>query len=82
MSREAADRRLATLIEPALAQLSELAVSAQDESVRLRAVVDLLDRAGLKPVGRTDLTSNGQTLRIVIGPEDADELQAQLPQPS
>ena len=37
--------------------LSELAESAESESVRLGAVKDLLDRAGLKPVERIETTT-------------------------
>ena len=44
-------------IPASLYLLSELAQSAESESVRLGAVKDLLDRSGLKPVERIETTS-------------------------
>jgi len=44
-------------IPAALYLLSELAQSAESESVRLGAVKDILDRSGLKPVERIETTS-------------------------
>jgi len=43
-------------IPGALSQLKDLAYNAESESVRLQAVKDILDRAGLKPVDRIEQT--------------------------
>ena len=51
-SREIEERQrkmIQDCVPGALAQLSELAQNAESESVRLGAVKDVLDRAGLKP---------------------------------
>lgn len=45
--RAAAQRRLLEAVDPALAELVKLARTADSESVRLQAVRDILDRAGL-----------------------------------
>ena len=45
-------RMLQDCVPGAIAQLQSLAQSAESESVRLGAVKDVLDRAGLKPVER------------------------------
>jgi phage terminase small subunit len=37
--------------------LSELAEKAESESVRLAAIKDILDRAGLKPIERSEVTT-------------------------
>ena len=53
-----ATQKLLTDQVPAwLRWLSELAESAESESVRLGAIRDLLDRAGLKPVERVETTT-------------------------
>ena len=48
---------LADKIPSSLHFLSELAEKAESESVRLGAIKDLLDRAGLKPVERIEQTT-------------------------
>jgi len=48
---------LADKIPQNLHFLSELAEKAESESVRLAAVKDILDRAGLKPVERSEVTT-------------------------
>ena len=48
---------LADKIHQNLHFLSELAEKAESESVRLGAIKDLLDRAGLKPVERIEQTN-------------------------
>ena len=50
-------RVLADKIPSSLHFLSELAEKAESESVRLGAIKDLLDRAGLKPVERIEQTN-------------------------
>ena len=54
---EATQKVLADKIPEGLNWLTELAQSAESESVRLGAVKDLLDRAGLKPVERIETTT-------------------------
>jgi len=54
--------------------LSELAEKAESESVRLGAVRDLLDRAGLKPVERIETT----TIEAMSNEEIQRELDALL----
>ena len=57
-------------IPGALSQLKNLAESAQSESVRLGAVKDILDRAGLKPVDRVEPTN--------IEAQSTDDLRREL----
>ena len=54
---DATQKLLADKVPAGLRWLSELAESAESESVRLGAVKDLLDRAGLKPVERIETTT-------------------------
>lgn len=51
---ETTQQMIVDAIPAALAQLKQLVTGAQSESVRLQAVRDLLDRAGLKPVDRVE----------------------------
>lgn len=46
--REAARRRIAGFVPRALQEMERLAQGAESEAVRVRALIDLLDRAGLK----------------------------------
>ena len=55
--REATQKLLAVKVPAGLRWLSDLAESAESESVRLGAVKDLLDRAGLKPVEKIETTT-------------------------
>jgi phage terminase small subunit len=55
--RDATQKLLADKVPAGLRWLSELAESAESESVRLGAVKDLLDRAGLKPIERIETTT-------------------------
>jgi len=43
----------------------ELAKNAQNENVRLGACKDLMDRGGLKPIERTDITSGGKPIPLL-----------------
>lgn len=52
--RAAAQARLLALVDPALAELSNL-LKAKQESARLGAVKDVLDRAGLKEAQKIEL---------------------------
>ena len=54
---EATQKVLADKIPEGLSWLTELAREAESESVRLGAIKDLLDRAGLKPVERIETTT-------------------------
>ena len=54
---EATQKELADKIPEGLNWLTELAREAESESVRLGAIKDLLDRAGLKPVDRIETTT-------------------------
>ena len=44
-------------IPASIKYLSELAESSESDSVRLGAIKDILDRAGLKPVERSEVTT-------------------------
>ena len=54
---KATQKLLTDQVPAGLRWLSELAESAESESVRLGAIGDLLDRAGLKPVERVETTT-------------------------
>ena len=54
---EATQKVLADKIPEGLSWLTELAREAESESVRLGAIKDLLDRAGLKPIERIETTT-------------------------
>ena len=59
-AREIAEQTQQMIVDSipgALSQLKNLAESAQSESVRLGAVKDILDRAGLKPVEKVEQTN-------------------------
>jgi phage terminase small subunit len=65
-------RRLMQLAVPgALAQVVDLAASAQSEAVRLQAAKDILDRAGLKPTER---------IENITVEKSTDELRKELAQ--
>lgn len=52
--RAAAAARIAALVDPALARLARLIDLAETDSVKLAAVKDVLDRAGLRPPEHVD----------------------------
>ena len=54
---EQTQKVLADKIPASLNVLSKLAEGAESESVRLGAVKDILDRAGLKPIERSEVTT-------------------------
>ena len=69
---EAETRRLIQgAIPGALAQVVDLAASAQSEAVRLQAAKDIMDRAGLKPTER---------IEQVTVEKSTDELRRELAQ--
>ena len=72
--REATQRLLQDKIPAGLHWLAELAEKAESESVRLGAVRDLLDRAGLKPIERIETT----TIEAMSNEEIQRELDALL----
>ena len=57
-------------IPASLKWLSDLAAGAESESVRLGAIKDILDRAGLKPVDKVETTTIDQM--------SADEIKKEL----
>jgi len=72
-AREIAEQTQQMIVDSipgALSQLKNLAESAQSESVRLGAVKDILDRAGLKPVERVEQTN--------IEAQSTEELKREL----
>ena len=72
-AREIAEQTQQMIVDSipgALTQLKNLAESAQSESVRLGAVKDILDRAGLKPVEKVEQTN--------IEAQSTDELRREL----
>lgn len=48
--------------ETAAQNIYKLANEAENESVKLNANKDILDRAGFKPTDKTDITTNGKEL--------------------
>ena len=71
---QATQKLLTDQVPAGLRWLNELAESAESESVRLGAVRDLLDRAGLKPVERVETT----TIEKMSNAEIERELNALL----
>jgi len=53
-------KMIADKIPASLKWLTDLAESAESESVRLGAIKDILDRAGLKPVDKVETTNIDQ----------------------
>jgi hypothetical protein len=60
--KAAAERRLLAMVEPALVVLRQLLDSADNDSVRMAAIRDILDRTGFKPrevvEAQSDVTIN------------------------
>lgn len=52
--------------ELAFSTILALSQGADNESVRLNASKDILDRGGFKPTDKTDITSGGEKLAAVI----------------
>ena len=86
-SREIEERQrkmIQDCVPGALAQLNELAQNAESESVRLGAVKDVLDRAGLKPtekikqeISHVETASTDELqreLEALIGTSDISEI--------
>ena len=72
-AREIAEQTQQMIVDSipgALSQLKNLAESAQSESVRMGAVKDILDRAGLKPVEKVEQTN--------IEAQSTEELKREL----
>jgi len=68
--RQKALERLAALVDPAITRLAQLLQDADQDSVSLRAAVDLLDRAGFKPGDKLQLSGDAeQPLEIIISRE-------------
>ena len=69
---EQTQKVLADHVPSSIKWLSELAETSESDSVRLGAIKDLLDRAGLKPVERIEQT----TVEIMSDEEIQRELDA------
>ncbi len=71
-----AERAQALLAETAAEAVETLRglLKSADEAVRLKAAVQILDRALGKPVNRLDMTSGGQAVKMygVVSPDDWD----------
>jgi len=67
--KKAAAERLAEFVDPALDRLRELIDTADQDSVRLSAIKDILDRAGYKPKDRIE-QSGSQVIEIVYSHAD------------
>ena len=59
--REAARKRLLELVPMALQTLQAMASGASSEAVRVRAAIDLLDRAGLRPADEVVVSTAAST---------------------
>jgi hypothetical protein len=70
-----AKERLAALVDPAIARLEELLVSGED-TVAMRAVIDVLDRNGFKPKETLRFEWNGDLSQL--SDEQLDTLIVQL----
>jgi len=53
----------------AASRIVELSKSATNETVKLNANKDILDRAGFKPVDKTDITTAGEKVGVIILPQ-------------
>jgi len=51
----------------AASRIVELSKSANNESVKLNANKDILDRAGFKPIDKTDITTRGEKINPIYG---------------
>ena len=49
----------------AMSRIVELSYSAENETVKLKANQDILDRAGFKPTDRVDVTTQGEKMESV-----------------
>jgi regulator of extracellular matrix RemA (YlzA/DUF370 family) len=70
--KQAAEARLAALVDPAITRLTRIVTSTDSDAVALAAVKDILDRAGYKRVEEikvsTDITM--RDLRQALGVND------------
>lgn len=61
-----AQERIAALVDPALVELARLVRVAETDAVKLAAIKDVLDRAGLKPKERVEQSGRIQ-IEVVYG---------------
>jgi HEAT repeat protein len=61
--KRSAQERLAEMVDPLLTELFRIARSGENDSVRLAAIKDALDRAGYKPREKVDV--NVQTVKVL-----------------
>lgn len=65
--RAKALERLAALVDPAITKLQKLIDQSDDPAVAMRAVADLLDRAGFRPADQLKLSGDAEApLEIII----------------
>lgn len=73
--KQAASERLAAMVDPALAELSNLVRRAESEAIKLAAIKDVLDRAGFKPKERIE-QSGKLVIEVVYGDDDSASASA------
>ena len=66
---EKTQKLVAEIMPSALSELRNLVINAESESVKLGAIKDVLDRAGLKPVERIEQTNVEQMSTLDIKKE-------------
>ncbi len=65
--RAKALERLAALVDPAITRLGELMAKADTDAVTMRAIGDILDRAGFRPIDQLKLSGDAEApLEIII----------------
>ena len=52
--------------EGAFSRIIELSINAENENVKLSANKDIVDRAGFKPVDRSDITTDGDKINLGV----------------
>ncbi len=81
--RAKAMERLQHAIDPAITRLLALMETADQDSVSLRAALDILDRTGFKPTDKIKLSGDGdEPLSIVISRPPLPLATPGQPQPS
>lgn len=69
---------LASKAESAASEIFKLSVGAKNETVKLNANKDILDRAGYKPIERQDITSDGKPLLGGLSNGDSNDSDNQI----
>jgi hypothetical protein len=70
--KQAAEARLAALVDPAITRLTKIVNETEQDAVALAAVKDILDRAGYKQVEKINLTGDltMRDLRKALGVDE------------